>query len=141
MNDSIPKYIYKRLLKLSENLPNNRKINLLGFTFKENCSDIRNSKVYDIYDFLFKHNFDIKIHDPLANSEDVKSLYNLELVSWDQLHKNANILLLAVKHDYYNQINLIELKDKVDSNGVIYDIKSTFPKEKIKELGFNYYNF
>ena len=57
------------------------------------------------------------------------------MVSWNQLHKNANILLLAVKHDYYNQINLIELKDKVDSNGVIYDIKSTFPKEKIKELG------
>ena len=63
------------------------------------------------------------------------------MVSWNKLHKNANILLLAVKHDYYNQINLIELKDKVDSNGIIYDIKSTFPKEKIKELGFNYYNF
>ena len=141
LNDSIPKYICKRVVNFSKNLSKDCKINLLGFTFKENCSDIRNSKVYDIYECLSKNNLDIRIHDPVANIQEVKSLYNIDLVPWDKLHNKANILLLAVKHNYYNKINLQQLKDKVCAGGIIYDIKSVFSKEKIKKLGFKYYNF
>ena len=103
-------------------------------------ADIRNTKVYDIYKNLAKIGFDIRVHDPIANISDVKSLLKIDLVSWEKLHEDAHILLLAVKHDYYNKLDFTKYKSIIQYDGKIFDIKSILSKNKVKKLGLEYFN-
>ena len=139
INDMMPRYVSSQIKKIATQ-PNNKKINILGITFKENCADIRNTKVYDIYKNLAKIGFDIRVHDPVANILDVKSLLKIDLVSWEKLHEDAHILILAVKHDYYNKLDFTKYKSIIQNDGKIFDIKSILSKNKVKKLGLEYFN-
>ena len=68
-------------------------------------------------------------------------MFNLSLVSWDELHKDASILILAVKHNQFLKLEYNEFKSIVHEKGVIYDVKSILSKDKIEKLGFNYKSF
>ena len=99
-------------------------MNIIGITFKENCSDIRNTKVYDIYKNLAKIGFDIRVHDPIANYNDVKSLLKINLVNWNELHDDAYVMILAVKHDYYNK-DITKYKSIIQlMMATFFDVKS-----------------
>ena len=99
---------------------------ILGVTFKENCPDIRNSKVIDIYDELKQFGLNVEVFDPHANKDEVKSNYNITLTS--DLGKYDTIIL-AVSHDYFRSLKIDKLKN--NNKAVVYDIKSFFEKENI----------
>ena len=100
---------------------------ILGVTFKENCPDVRNTRVIDLYNSLKEYNLDIKVYDPWADSSVVKEHYGIELES--ELPKEKfDAVILAVAHDQFREMDIHNLvKDK----HIIYDIKGILPKDMI----------
>ena len=97
---------------------------ILGITFKENCPDIRNTKVIDIYNELKTYNTNVDIFDPWANKSEVKKEYNIDLIkSTDE--KNYDAIILAVAHNEFKDLNFKSFSDK---NIVIYDTKAIIDK-------------
>jgi UDP-N-acetyl-D-galactosamine dehydrogenase len=99
---------------------------ILGITFKENCPDIRNSKVIDIYKELSEFKINIDVYDPHANKEEVLYEYNINLVT--EL-KKYDIIILAVAHEHFQSIKIDKLRK--NSNSYIFDCKSFLPKNII----------
>jgi UDP-N-acetyl-D-galactosamine dehydrogenase len=122
MNDGMGEYVANQVVKLmlKKGLQVlNSSILILGFTFKENCPDVRNTKVIDIYRALKEYNLNITVYDPWANVEIVNREYNLNLES--QLStQNFDTVIFAVAHDCFKKINVKEI---VKSKHVIFDVK------------------
>lgn len=124
LNDEMGTYISKSVIKLM--IKNDIKIKdsnvlILGFTFKENCPDFRNTKVIDIVKELSSYSINVFIHDPYVEIESVKNYYDLIISNNLDFEKKFDAIILAVKHDSFKKIDLNVLKNK---NTVIYDIKS-----------------
>ncbi len=103
---------------------------ILGLTFKENCSDIRNTKVLDIIEELKKHNCNVSIYDPLADEKDVLDEYNICLIDEPEI-KKYDATIIAVDHDHFRKIGLDKIKSYNKDNAVIYDVKYSFPKNEV----------
>ncbi len=112
-------------------IKNNRKVKncnalILGVTFKENCSDLRNSRVFNLYKSLNKLKIKVDMFDPYAVNEEVFKIYNLRLI--DKIKIKYDIVILAVAHDIFLKIDLVKFKK---SNGIIYDVKSVLDRNII----------
>ena len=123
VNDQMGAFVATKVIKLmiqKEIQIKGAKVLILGITFKENCPDIRNTKVVDIYKELITYNTLVDIYDPWANKEDVKYECGIDLIQQLDLSKYQAIIL-AVSHKEFEQINFINLKNK---NTVIFDTKA-----------------
>jgi UDP-N-acetyl-D-galactosamine dehydrogenase len=118
----------KNLIQNNNKEPKNCKALILGVTFKENCSDIRNSRVFNLYESLIKFKIKVDLYDPLAINEEVFKKYKLKLI--DKIDKKYDIIILAVSHNEFLKMNIINFK-KID--GIIYDVKSVLDKNIITE--------
>lgn len=127
LNDGMGEYVAHQVIKLMNKkgvLVKDANILILGFTFKENCPDIRNTKVIDIYTTLNEYTNNITVYDPWANEEDVEKEYNLKIVK--SLKDNAfDLVILAVAHSKFLEIDILKLKRP---DGIIYDVKGVLPK-------------
>jgi UDP-N-acetyl-D-galactosamine dehydrogenase len=101
------------------------KVLVMGITFKENCPDLRNSKVIDVIKELKEFGIAVDIYDPQADKEEVMHEYNISLTNSLQ-NNNYNAVIHAVAHKEFNTINI---KDLLLENGVVYDVKAVLPKE------------
>ena len=129
VNDNMAIFVANKLLKLmvSKNLSiSGSHVLILGLTFKENCTDIRNSKVFEVYDELIALGMIVDVFDPNANAEQVYNLHNIQPVT--QL-KTYDAILLTVAHDQFLNLDFNALKSNV--NSVIFDLKSTLPRELV----------
>ena len=128
MNDSMGEYVASEVVKLmlkKKIQVIDSKILILGFTFKENCPDVRNTKVIDIIKTLKEYNLNITIYDPWANPEEVKHEYGVEVVN--ELPKEKfDTAILAVAHKEFATLNIQTL---LNQTHVIFDVKSFLPKE------------
>jgi UDP-N-acetyl-D-glucosamine/UDP-N-acetyl-D-galactosamine dehydrogenase len=126
INDSMSIFVANKLVKLlvkkGHKLESSRVL-ILGITFKENCPDIRNSKVIDIYQELIEFGLIVEVFDPLANKQEVEKLYNLALI--DTPKDQYQGIILAVAHEEFKYLDYNNLK--FDS-GVIFDVKSFLDK-------------
>ena len=126
MNDSMGHYVATELVKLmiKKNIQiKNSSILILGFTFKENCPDIRNTRVIDIYNTLKDYDTNVDVHDPWANTNEVKKEFGFELIN--KILKNYDAIILAVAHEDFSNLSLDGyLKEK----GVVYDVKGILNK-------------
>ena len=111
-------------------------VGILGITFKENCPDIRNSKIIDIIDELKNWNIDFKIIDPWADPKEVESTYGLKISNQVGSLNKLDSLIVAVGHDEYRSIAPKELRDMCNKNPVIADIKSLYSKFELIDEGF-----
>jgi len=112
------------------------KINVLGLTFKENCPDLRNSKVADLIRELRDYGCEVFIHDSLAEAEEAEHEYGLTLTPWDALPV-ADVIVAAVSHQQYLAMSLDVLLNSLKPGGVFMDIKSTYPAETVRARGMN----
>ena len=122
VNDNMSKFIASKVVKLmnQKGIPvRNSKALILGITFKEDCPDIRNSKVPDIYNELKGFGLEVDIHDPHASKAEVKDEFDLSLTNKLSKYK---AIILAVSHSDFKKIDLEKIKDS--SGAIIYDIKS-----------------
>ncbi len=132
INDNMGTYIANRVVKLmvKNNLTLTKsRILVLGITFKENCPDIRNSRVIDMVREFKSFGSELDVYDPYANVEEVYDEYGLSLAP--KIGKNYDAIILAVGHDSFKKINLGEIK--ASAKTVIFDIKSFFPKQMVTE--------
>ena len=129
VNNSIAPFIANKAMKLM--LQKGHKIKganvlILGITFKENCPDIRNTKVVDAYEELCKFEMNIDIYDPLADAEKVKKEYGIELIKKINPTKEYAAIIHAVSHDEFKTFDFAKYHKK---NTVIFDIKATINRE------------
>lgn len=134
INDSMGKFIaektIKKAIKLGVNICH-AKIGILGLTFKENCSDIRNTKVLDIIKELKEYTTKIVVHDPHVNKEQAKQEYGLDLIELDEF-QDISLLILAVAHDEFKQIKPEEFNGLLGKTKLIVDVKGQLDKEKFQ---------
>ncbi len=128
VNDGMGTYIASQIIKLmikSNIKVNNAKILVLGFTFKENCPDIRNTKVIDVIEELKSYGTAVTVYDPWAKPQEINEHYGINAV--ERLPEaKFDAILLAVAHDTFLKLNL---NDYLDTNGLIYDFKGVLTKE------------
>ncbi|MEY8691645.1 nucleotide sugar dehydrogenase [Mammaliicoccus sciuri] len=134
INDNMAKHvasnIIKELLKKGVEVQG-MTINLLGLTFKENCPDLRNTKVIDIIRELEEYGMNVNVNDVEADKDTAKSLYNIDLKERDELQK-TDALIFAVPHDEYIE-NKKDYLDLLSDNGVLIDIKGLVKDTDIKQ--------
>lgn len=130
MNDGMGEYVAGEVIKLMlkkgiQVLDSN--ILILGFTFKENCPDVRNTKVVDIYNSLKSYNLNLTVFDPWANKDIAKKEYGVEVMN-EQPNQKYDAVILAVAHDQFKTIAVSEL---LEDQAVLYDVKGFFAKEQV----------
>ena len=130
MNDGMGEYVAGEVIKLMlkkgiQVLDSN--ILILGFTFKENCPDVRNTKVVDIYNALKSYNLNLTVFDPWANKAIAKKEYGVEVMN-EQPNQKYDAVILAVAHDQFKTIAVSEL---LEDQAVLYDVKGFFAKEQV----------
>ncbi len=129
VNDNMGIFVANKVVKLMINEGINVKganVLILGVTFKENCPDIRNTKVIDIYNELKSFGVNVEVYDPNVNSSIVKQEFGFNLVK--TLGK-YDVIILAVNHDQFDTINYNSLKSR--SGSIIYDIKGFLPRSLV----------
>ena len=129
VNNNISKKIFKSIQKQCIDLDidlKKCKILILGITFKENCSDIRNSRVINLYNHFKKLNNNIDVYDPYADKNEVYRFSSIKLI--DKIIKKYEVVILAVAHDQFLEI---DYKNILNANYVLYDVKSILPKKLI----------
>ena len=130
VNDNMSTFVankmIKMLIKAGKQIMGSN-ILILGVTFKENCPDIRNSKVADVNNELKEFGLEVDVYDYEADPEEVKGEYGIDLI--DQIKEKYDGILLAVSHDKFSIINIESLKK--DSNSVVFDLKGFFPRNLV----------
>lgn len=139
INDSMAKFIaeqtIKHIIKADINVKGAR-VNVLGLSFKENCPDLRNSKVADLINELKSYGIDIHVHDPVAIPEEARHEYGVELESWESL-PCSDAIIVAVPHQQFLERPLSEFQTKVTSKGCFIDVKSQFDPKALRATGLN----
>ena len=127
------KYFAQRILKIlnKKNLNFNKSnILLLGLSFKENCPDIRNSKVFDLFKELISFNINVDVYDPVVNSNEVKSNHGLNLTLKPKNFK-YDLIVITVPHQVFKDIGIKNIKIWCNEKGSIMDLKNTFPQNTV----------
>jgi UDP-N-acetyl-D-galactosamine dehydrogenase len=131
LNDGMGAYIADEVIKLmlrkSIEVVNSNVL-VLGFTFKENCPDIRNTKVIDIVRRLEEYHINVCIHDPWANAEEVLHEYGVNCVDGDSINKKFDAVVLAVAHKQFLNIDIKQFSKPLS---VVYDVKAILDKNFI----------
>jgi UDP-N-acetyl-D-glucosamine/UDP-N-acetyl-D-galactosamine dehydrogenase len=137
INDSMGKFIAQQTVKELVRAGHgvfDCTVTVLGLTFKENCPDLRNSKVIDIIHELKDFGVKVQVHDPLADAEDAKHEFGLDLVKWNDL-KPATAVIVAVAHDDYMKLKPADLIKLAGKNPVVMDVKASYPQQELKDAG------
>lgn len=141
MGEFISECVVKELILGNKKVKKSR-IGILGFTFKENCPDTRNTKVIDIINCLEKYEIEVLVSDNNADKEEVYKEYGLRLVESSEF-KDLDSLIIAVKHDDYKNKDasyfISMLSDNKNSESSIIDVKGIVDKNKILNKGFRYW--
>ena len=138
INDGMAAYVaqqtIKQMIRSGTNI-RGAKVIVLGLTFKENCSDLRNSKVADLVKELQEFGCEVYVHDPLADAEQALHEYGITLREWHQLPQNADAIVAAVSHAKYTTQPVANLLAPLKRCGVFIDIKSAYMPEAITATG------
>jgi UDP-N-acetyl-D-galactosamine dehydrogenase len=137
INDGMGKYIAEQTIKqmiASGSYVKGAKVNVLGLTFKENCADLRNSKVVDIIHELNAFGVEVFVHDPEADPAEALREYGIVLRRWEDLPR-ADAIVAAVAHKQYHSLGLEEIGRKVVRNGRFADVKSGFDAAAFEKAG------
>jgi UDP-N-acetyl-D-galactosamine dehydrogenase len=138
INDGMAKFVAEKTVKsmISAGFHvKGAKVNVVGLTFKENCPDLRNSKVADIVYELQSYGLEVHVHDPVADPEEARHEYGITLEDWDDLPK-ADALIVAVAHKEVAARSLADIQSKLNDGGCFVDVKSQFDPNRVREAGY-----
>lgn len=145
INDDMGKYVAENTVKnlIKADVPvKNAKVAILGFTFKENCPDTRNTKIIDIYNELREYGITPVIADPKADADEAKRLYGIEFIAINDI-KNCDAVILAVAHEQFKNLGQADF-DKMFKSGrneekVLVDIKGLLSRKEYEKAGYKYW--
>lgn len=144
INDDMGKFVannvIKQMIKADLSIKN-ANVAIMGITFKENCSDVRNTKVIDIVKELKEFGINVLIYDPVANSKEVETEYGVKLVRKEDLI-NLSAIIVAVAHDDFKEnLSISDLRDLYSvNNKVLIDIKGIYNRIQMISEGFKYWS-
>lgn len=141
INDNMGKFIAEKTVKimLRRNMDISRaRIGILGLTFKEDCPDLRNTKVVDIINELETYGVSAIVHDPRANPVEAKEYYGITLRKWDEMN-NLDALILAVPHENFRKMTVTDFTAKISPNGCLIDVKSILNMKEVKKNGIAFW--
>ncbi|MEM9253856.1 MAG: nucleotide sugar dehydrogenase [Pseudomonadota bacterium] len=136
-NDNMGKFVAEQTVKnlvRHGHAVNGAKVAVLGLTFKENCPDLRNSRVIDIIDELREYCCDVQVHDPLADAQEAIEEYGVQLADLDSF-RHCQALILAVPHQQYLALSASEITDMVSPNATLMDLKSVLDRDQFADAG------
>ena len=139
INDGMGKYVAEQTVKqmIQSGFPvKGSQVNVLGLTFKENCPDLRNSKVVDVIRELQSYGVTVNVHDPVALPDEAMHEYGIELIPWESLPK-ANAIVAAVAHDEFRQRPVDHFVGKLSSGGLFVDVKCQADAPAVRSRGVN----
>jgi UDP-N-acetyl-D-galactosamine dehydrogenase len=138
INDGMAKFVAEKTVKsmISSGFHvKGSKVNVIGLTFKENCPDLRNSKVADIVHELESYGCEVHVYDPVADADEASHEYGIKLESWESLPR-ADALVVAVPHKEVLAHSLADFQQKLNDAGCFIDVKSQFDPHAIREAGY-----
>jgi len=138
INDGMAKFVAEKTVKsmISAGFHvKGSKVNVIGLTFKENCPDLRNSKVSDIVQELGSYGCEVCVFDPVARAEEARHEYDITLESWDSLPR-ADAVVVAVPHKEVLALSLSDFQSKLNDGGCFIDVKSQFDQKALQEAGY-----
>jgi UDP-N-acetyl-D-glucosamine/UDP-N-acetyl-D-galactosamine dehydrogenase len=145
INDGMGKFVADAIIKkliLANKVVKNAKVVILGITFKENTPDTRNSKILDIVNCLGDYGIKSIIVDPVADADDAKHEYGIDLVDISEV-SNVDCVVLAVAHQIFRRLTLDQIDslygDFINSEKVLIDVKSIFNSKEIEDKGYSYW--
>lgn len=137
INDGMGKFIaeqtVKHMIRAGSHVKG-AKVIVLGLTFKENCPDLRNSKVIDIINELKSYGIDILVHEPVGDPKEAKHEYGVNLSAWDDLPQ-ADAIVVAVAHEEFLNRPLSDFLGKLKKGGAFIDVKSKFDVKALRDAG------
>ncbi len=141
VNEEIIDFIYSEIIRITASSKKIR-VAVMGITFKEDCSDIRNSKAYALIKKFVENNMEVMVCDPVANKMEVSKSYHIDLLNLEEI-KDVNVIVFAVGHKMfcelkYEQIN--SMRSLSSDNGFVFDIKSIFNRRDIEKNGWKYWS-
>jgi UDP-N-acetyl-D-galactosamine dehydrogenase len=138
INDGMAKFVAEKTVKhlISSGFHvKGSKVNVIGLTFKENCPDLRNSKVADIVHELESYGCEVHVYDPLADAAEAHHEYGIELQSWESLPK-GDALVVAVTHKEVLEHGFDDFRAKLNDGGCFVDVKSQFDPKPYRDAGY-----
>jgi UDP-N-acetyl-D-galactosamine dehydrogenase len=131
LNDSMGKHVATEVVKLmmrKDLKVIDSRVLILGFTFKEDCPDFRNTRVIDIYNELRSFDVFVDVHDPWVNCEDVMHEYGIKILTQISEESQYSAVVLAVAHSKFRNLSILNL---IGDSGVVYDVKGVLPKSLV----------
>lgn len=144
INDDMGKYVAENTVKnlIKADVPvKNAKVAILGFTFKENCPDTRNTKIIDIYNELREYGITSVIADPEADADEAKRLYGIEFIDINDI-QNCDAVILAVAHEQFKSLTMNDFEAMFKHNenkNVLVDIKGLLDRKEYENAGYIYW--
>lgn len=138
INDGMASYVAQQTVKhliRAGSAVKSARVNVLGLTFKENCPDLRNSKVADVVRELQDFGCEVAVHDPVAEPHEAEHEYGINLTRWEDLPE-ADAMVAAVSHKEYLALPQTELFSKLKHGGIFVDVKSAYEPLAIRAAGF-----
>ena len=138
INDGMGKFIAEQTIKnmiAAGSYIKGAKVNVLGLTFKENCGDLRNSKVIDIINELKSYGVEVFVTDPQAESEEAVHEYGVPLLPWDDMPR-ADAIVAAVAHREFAALSMEDFSKKLVKGGAFIDVKAAFDRKAIEGAGY-----
>jgi len=139
INDGMGKYIAEQTVKqmiAADCKVKGARIAVLGLTFKENCEDLRNSRVIDVIRELESYGLKVLVYDPVANVEEAKRVYGIDLVEFEKL-EGLDAIVAAVAHDVLVNTDVNDLAAKATPGAPFIDIKSSYDRDALADVGFS----
>lgn len=142
INDDMGKYVAENVVKnliAAEKAVRNAKVAILGFTFKENCPDTRNTRIIDIVKELHEYGIDPVIADPAADAEEAEKLYGVKFTDIDTI-RDMDAVVLAVAHENFKNLKMADI-DRLFGSGkkVLLDIKGILDRKEYENAGYSYW--
>ena len=141
INDGMGKFIAEQTVKemiAAGSHIKGAKVSVLGLTFKENCPDLRNSRVIDVIHELISYGIEVHVHDPVPDQHEAMHEYGITLETWEQLPA-ANAIVVAVSHQEFADKSLAEYQAKLAAKGVLIDVKAIFDPQAVKAAGIPFW--
>jgi UDP-N-acetyl-D-galactosamine dehydrogenase len=146
INDNMGNFVcdiaIKKMIKAGIQI-NKARIYILGVTFKEDCPDIRNSKVMDIIKRFREYDIDVEVVDPIADADELRHMKGINLVSLADV-RDADCLIFAVGHKEFKSLDIHEIngmyRDMDNDKKILIDVKSIFSREEMERFGFSYWS-
>jgi UDP-N-acetyl-D-galactosamine dehydrogenase len=137
INDGMGKFIAEQTLKnmiACGSYIKGARVNILGLTFKENCADLRNSKVTDVINELKNYGVEVFVHDPHADPDEAMQEYGVRLLAWEDMPR-ADAIVSAVSHSQFTCLSIEDFQRKLVKGGCFIDVKSNFNTSELERAG------